>query len=213
KSAPRFNQILNPVTWVTRRRIRRTTAFRIDNERLNVSDPDVFRRDPLNLIRFFAVAEETGTFFHPSAVRLLRTSLRLIDDKLRNSPEANRIFLDLLTSRNNPEGTLRRMNEAGVLGRFIPEFGRVVSMMQFNMYHHYTVDEHLLRTVGQLSAIEKGQLAKALPLSTEIMRTIQDRKSTRLNSSHVKISYAVFCLKKKKKRALSQDLERTTIRA
>jgi len=145
--------------------------------RLNISDPDVFRRDPLNLIRFFAVAEETGTFFHPSAVRLLRTSLRLIDDKLRNSPEANRIFLDLLTSRNNPEGTLRRMNEAGVLGRFIPEFGRVVSMMQFNMYHHYTVDEHLLRTVGQLSAIEKGQLAKALPLSTEIIRTIQNRRA------------------------------------
>ena len=177
KSAPRINQLLNPVTWVTRRRIRRTTAFRIDNDRLNISDPDVFRRDPLNLIRFFAVAEETGTFFHPSAVRLLRTSLRLIDDKLRNSPEANRIFLDLLTSRNNPEGTLRRMNEAGVLGRFIPEFGRVVSMMQFNMYHHYTVDEHLLRTVGQLSAIEKGQLAKALPLSTEIIRTIQNRRA------------------------------------
>src|SRR5690606_9200740 len=107
KAAPHLN-LINPVTWVTRRRIRRTTDFRIDNERLNVTDPDVFKRDPVNLIRFFAVAEETGSFFHPSAVRLLRSSLRLIDDELRNNPEANRIFLNLLTSQQNPEATLRR---------------------------------------------------------------------------------------------------------
>jgi len=176
KAVPQLKKI-NPVTWVTRRRIRNKTDFRIDNERLNVSDPDVFKRDPVNLIQFFAVAEETGSFFHPSAVRLLRQSLRLIDDDLRNNPEANRIFLDLLTSKQNPEATLRRMNEVGVLGRFIPEFGRIVAMMQFNMYHHYTVDEHSLRTVGELSAIENGQLARELPLSTEIFGTIQNRRA------------------------------------
>ncbi|MCL4765588.1 MAG: [protein-PII] uridylyltransferase [Hyphomicrobiaceae bacterium] len=177
KSTPRLNRLFNPSTWASRRRIRRTTDFRFDYERLNVADADVFRRDPVNLIRFFAVAEETGSFFHPSAVRLLRSSLRRIDDGLRSDPEANRIFLDLLTSQNNPEATLRRMNEAGVLGRFIPDFGRVVSMMQFNMYHHYTVDEHLLRTVGQLRAIEEGQLAGTLPLSTEIVKSIQNRRA------------------------------------
>ena len=116
----------------------------------------MFKRDPVNLIRFFARAEQTGAFFHPNAVRLLRRSLRLIDDKLRNDPEANRIFLEMLCSDKNPEPTLRRMNEAGVLGRFVPEFGKVVSMMQFNMYHHYTVDEHLIRAVGVLSDIEHG---------------------------------------------------------
>src|SRR5690606_34530983 len=121
--------------------------------------------------------EKTGSFFHPNAIRVLRSSLRLIDDDLRNHPEANRIFLELLTSRNNPETTLRRMNEAGVLGRFIPEFGRVVSMMQFNMYHHYTVDEHLLRTVGQLSTIEEGRRAESLPLSTAIFSSIQSRRA------------------------------------
>ncbi len=177
KSAPRINALLRPVTWMTRRRIRRTTDFRIDNERLNVGDPDVFKRDPVNLIRFFAVAEETGSFFHPSAIRLLRSSLRLIDDELRNDPEANRIFLGLLTARNNPEATLRRMNETGVLGRFIPDFGHVVSMMQFNMYHHFTVDEHLLRTVGQLSAIEEGQIAGSVPLSAELIKTVQYRRA------------------------------------
>ena len=121
----------------------------------------MFKRDPVNLIRFFARAEQTDAFFHPNAVRLLRRSLRLIDDKLRNDPEANRIFLEMLCSDKNPEPTLRRMNEAGVLGRFVPEFGKVVSMMQFNMYHHYTVDEHLIRTVGVLSDIERGDGRRA----------------------------------------------------
>ena len=154
-----------------------TGDFRIDNGRLNVADADVFKRDPVNLIRFFARAEQTGAFFHPDAVRLLRRSLRLIDDKLRNDPEANRIFLDMLCSDKNPEPTLRRMNEAGVLGRFVPEFGRVVSMMQFNMYHHFTVDEHLIRTVGMLSDIEHGMAAEPHPLSTSIFKTIQNRRA------------------------------------
>jgi [protein-PII] uridylyltransferase len=177
KPSPGLVRLLNPLGWRARRRIRSTGDFRIDNGRLNVADAEVFKRDPVNLIRFFARAEETGAFFHPDAVRLLRRSLRLIDDKLRNDPEANRIFLDMLCSDKNPEATLRRMNEAGVLGRFVPEFGIVVSMMQFNMYHHFTVDEHLIRTVGMLSDIEHGDAAESHPLSTSIFKTIQNRRA------------------------------------
>jgi [protein-PII] uridylyltransferase len=177
KSSPGLTRFLNPLGWRTRRTIRATSDFRFDNGRLNVANADVFKRDPVNLIRFFARAEETNAFFHPDAVRLLRRSLRLIDDRLRNNPEANRIFLDLLCSATNSEPTLRRMNEAGVLGRFIPDFGRVVSMMQFNMYHHFTVDEHLIRTVGVLSDIERGDAAEPHPLSTQIVKTIQNRRA------------------------------------
>ncbi|MGE3064841.1 MAG: [protein-PII] uridylyltransferase [Hyphomicrobiaceae bacterium] len=177
KASPGIARLFNPLSWRTRRRIRQTTDFRIDNGRLNVADRDVFKRDPVNLIRFFAQAERTGAFFHPEAVRLLRSSGRLIDEKLRADRDANRIFLEMLTARTNPEATLRRMNEAGVLGRFIPDFGRVVSMMQFNMYHHYTVDEHLIRTVGAVSEIEHGRAVDALPLSTEIIGTIQNRRA------------------------------------
>ena len=176
-AAPRINRLLNPLSWTQRRKVRRKTEFRVDNERLNVADHEVFQRDPVNLIRIFAVAEEMGTFLHPNAQRLLRSSLRLIDDKLRSDPEANRVFIELLTTHAAPEATLRHMNESGVLGRFIPEFGQVISMMQFNMYHHYTVDEHLLRTVGELKAIEDGELVKTLPVSTEIFGTIQNRRA------------------------------------
>jgi [protein-PII] uridylyltransferase len=176
KSSPAFDTFFNPLSWMTRRQIRDKTDFRIDNGRMNIADPDVFKRDPVNLIRFFAQAENTNTFLHPNAIRQLRHSHRLIDDKVRADPEANRIFLKLLTGHVNPEATLRRMNEAGVLGRFIPEFGHVVAMMQFNMYHHYTVDEHLLRTVGVLTEIERGSFSGDLPLSTELIKSIQNRR-------------------------------------
>jgi len=177
KTSPMFDGLFSPTTWKLRRQIREKTDFRIDNGRMNIADAGVFQRDPVNLIRFFAQAENTSTFLHPNAIRLLRRSLRLIDGTLREDREANRIFLSLLTGHINPETTLRRMNEAGVLGRFIPEFGRVVAMMQFNMYHHYTVDEHLIRTVGMLANVEHGDAADDLPLSTELIKTIQNRRA------------------------------------
>ena len=177
KTSPPLSRMLNPINWRSRREVRQKTDFRIDNDRLNVADPQVFSRDPVNLIRFFAQAAKTGAHLHPQAIRLLRSSLRLADANLRNNAEANSIFLALLTSRTDPETTLRRMNQAGVLGKFLPEFGRVVAMMQFNMYHHYTVDEHLLRTLGNVTAIEDGELANELPLCSDVIHKISNRRA------------------------------------
>src|SRR6202030_2642989 len=101
-------------------------------------------------------------------------SLKLIDQTLRDNEEANRLFLEILTSKNDGETVLRRMNEAGVLGQFVPAFGRIVAMMQFNMYHHYTVDEHLLRCIGVLSDIEAAR-TEDTKLANELMRSIQPR--------------------------------------
>ncbi|MEZ5842845.1 MAG: [protein-PII] uridylyltransferase [Hyphomicrobiaceae bacterium] len=177
KSTQRLNALLNPLTWSMRRQVRRRTDFKIENERLDVADLAAFSRDPVNILRLFLQGQETGTHYHPNALRLIRRSLRLVDESLREDREANRVLLEILTARRSPEATLRRMSEAGVLGRFIPEFGSVISMMQFNMYHHFTVDEHLIRTVGELNAIEDGALASTLPLSTEIVPTITNRRA------------------------------------
>ena len=177
KRSPGLDALLRPGSWRLRRKVAKESDFQVDNGRLNVASPDVFKLDPVNLIRIFAQAEQYDMAFHPEAVRLLRRSLKLIDDKLRNNKEANRIFLEILTAKVNPEGALRRMNEAGVLGRFIPEFGRVVCMMQFNMYHHYTVDEHLLRTLGVLSRMDRGLEGEKHPLSTRIMGSIQNKRA------------------------------------
>jgi [protein-PII] uridylyltransferase len=77
--------------------------------------------------------------------------------------------MEVLTSVHHPEIVLRWMNEAGVFGRFVPDFGRVVAQMQFDMYHHYTVDEHSIRAIGLLAAIERGELKSDHPLSTAIL--------------------------------------------
>ena len=133
-----------------------TDDFVIDNNRINIARADVFRRDPVNLIRLFHLAQQHNLAFHPEAMRVATRSLKLIDKDVREDKEANRLFLEILTSKNDAETVLRRMNEAGVLGAFVHSFGRIVAMMQFNMYHHYTVDEHLIRCIGALNEIARG---------------------------------------------------------
>jgi [protein-PII] uridylyltransferase len=163
--------------WRRPRTIAGTRDFAIELDRVTVARRDAFERDPLNIIRLFWVAQHYGLAIHPDATRLVTQSLKLIDAKLRNAPEANQLFMEILTSHNTPETVLRRMNEAGVLGRFIPEFGRIVALMQFNMYHHYTVDEHLLRAVGILAEIDAGRSFDQHPLANEIMPKVGIRKA------------------------------------
>src|SRR3984885_522902 len=150
--------------------------FFVENGRLNVG-PSVFRTDPANILRLFHIADTREVDIHPHALRTVTRSLDLITDEVRNNPAANQAFLEVLTSRHDPERALRLMNEAGVLGRFIPEFGHAVGLMQFNMYHHYTVDEHLIRAVGNVAAIERGDLKLESPVSSEIIKRIQSRNA------------------------------------
>jgi [protein-PII] uridylyltransferase len=156
----------------SKRLVTESDDFVVDNNRINIADPDVFKRDPVNLIRLFHLAQKHNLAFHPDAMRVAARSLKLIDQDLRRNEEANRLFFEILTSANDAETVLRRMNEAGVLGAFVRAFGRIVAMMQFNMYHHYTVDEHLLRCIGVLSEIERGENPE-FRLASELMSTIQ----------------------------------------
>jgi [protein-PII] uridylyltransferase len=161
--------------WGTGRRA--LDGFVLDGERLAVPAEDFFKKDPVALVRLFHVAQQHDLDIHPRALRAVRQSLRLIDARLREDPEANRLFLDILTSKKNPETALRRMNEAGVFGRFMPDFGRVVAQMQYDMYHVYTVDEHTLFAIGILHQIETGQLKGELPVASAIMPTVVSRRA------------------------------------
>lgn len=144
-------------------------CYGIVHGRLTVADEAEFMRDPLNLLRIFQTALSSGYLLHPDAMRLIAANLHRIDDDLRGDPEANRLFLSLLLDHGNPERALRRMNEIGVLGAFIPEFGEIVAMMQFNLYHHYTVDEHIIQCISTLADIERGKLKEDLPVATRIL--------------------------------------------
>jgi [protein-PII] uridylyltransferase len=154
-----------------RRSLTETDDFVVDNNRINLARANVFKRDPVNLIRLFYLAQKHNVAIHPATMRTAARSLRLIDAKLRDDKEANRLFLEILTSKNEAETVLRRMNEAGILGEFVGAFGRIVAMMQFNMYHHYTVDEHLLRCIGVLNEIEHGENPD-MALASELVHTI-----------------------------------------
>ncbi len=160
-----------------RRALSGTLDFLIDHDRITVASDDVFQKDPVNLLRLFWFAAHQQLELHPDAKRLVTLSLRNIDAKLRHDPEANRLFLEILTARSIPEIVLRRMHETGVLGRFIPDFGRIQSMMQFSSYHHYTVDEHTLRAIGVLADIDAGRLKDEHPVANEIFPTLQNRRA------------------------------------
>ncbi|HEX5184014.1 MAG TPA: [protein-PII] uridylyltransferase [Allosphingosinicella sp.] len=159
-----------------KRRPRRLEGFVLDRGRLALPKDDFFREDPVRLVRIFALADLYGLEIHPMAMRAAARDAKLVDG-VRDDPRANALFLDTLTSPRDPETVLRWMNEAGVFGRFIPDFGRVVAQMQFDMYHHYTVDEHSLRAIGLLARIEKGALKEDHPLATAMFRHIASRRT------------------------------------
>ncbi|GGF03697.1 [protein-PII] uridylyltransferase [Stappia taiwanensis] len=178
KAPQPLSRLIGQLTGRNRRRrlVKGFPEFVIDNGRLNLASESAFEKDPVNLIRLFALAERHSAMLHPEMLKRVRRSLKLIGPKMREDPEANRLFLQVLTSRSDPETLLRKMNETGVLGRFLPDFGKVVAMMQFSMYHHYTVDEHLIRSIGVLGEIERGEAGDDHPLATDLIRTIQNRK-------------------------------------
>src|SRR5882724_6336579 len=171
KPVPVLDRVMARFKPRPRRIVLDSDDFVVDHNRINIADAGAFRRDPVNLIRLFRLAQKHNLAFHPDAMRTASRSLKLIDQKVREDKQANSLFFEILTS-DGAEVVLRRMNEAGVLGRFVRAFGRIVAMMQFNMYHHYTVDEHLLRCIGILADIEAGGNDEFI-VASDLMRKIR----------------------------------------
>ena len=160
-----------------RPRARELKGYKVFGGRIAAPADDWFESDPVRLIEVFQLAEEHGYELHPETLRMVARDVKCIDAGVRADPRANAAFLALLTGRNDPETVLRWMNEAGVFGRFVPDFGRVGAQMQFDMYHQYTVDEHTIRAIGLLAKIERGELAEDHPLSAEIVPKLASRRS------------------------------------
>ncbi|MCC7260413.1 MAG: [protein-PII] uridylyltransferase [Alphaproteobacteria bacterium] len=150
-------------------------GFPIDGHRLALESEAQLRADPVSFIRFFYVAVQNGLDVHPKALQMMQRNLRFVDARLRVNPDANALFMDILVRSKKPATILRKMSEAGVLGKFIPDFGRVVAMMQYNMYHVHTVDEHTLTAISILNDIEQGKLKDSLPIASEMIHKITDR--------------------------------------
>lgn len=150
-------------------------GFIVEGERLSVKSEDEFAREPIRMLKLFAIAQKYNYDVHPHALQQVGRNLNAVAG-LRDDPKAGALFLEMLLSKRGPEVTLSRMNEVGLLGRFIPEFGRIVGQMQFNMYHIYTVDEHTIVALGILAGIDNGKYAEEMPLATEIAKRISSRR-------------------------------------
>ena len=172
KFAARGSRFGLPTLW---RRPRKLMGFVLERGRLALPNDNFFAEDPVRLIELFQLADLHRLAIHPLAMRTATRDAKLVDE-VRKDPRANALFLDVLTSPRDPETVLRWMNEAGVFGRFVPDFGRVVGQMQFDMYHHYTVDEHSIRAIGLLSQIEQGDLKEDHPLATGVFKKVVSRR-------------------------------------
>ena len=152
-------------------------GYRVFAGKIAAPSDDWFRKDPVRLIEIFQLAEANSLEIHPETMRIADRDNALIKAAVRTDERANALFLELLAGRNDPEMVLRWMNEAGVFGRFVPDFGRVNAQMQFDMYHHYTVDEHTIRAIGLLNRIEKGELVADHPRSSRLIHRVNSRRA------------------------------------
>ena len=153
-----------------------TPGFFIDGGRLSIDSPNVLQK-PANVIKLFEIAERRDLDVHPAALGEAARRARALTPAWRRDEDARETFLKIVESPRHPAAALRLMNEAGVLGRFVPEFGRIVAQMQFNMYHHYTVDEHTLQAIETMSEIERGAHGDRHPLATSIFPKIINRRA------------------------------------
>ena len=145
--------------------------FGMRGELLEASSDDLYERHPAALLETFVLLQQHHELKGISAgtLRALWRGRRLIDDKFRRTAEHRDLFMRILKSPSRVHRELRRMNEYGVLGRYLPEFGRVVGQMQHDLYHVYTVDEHILKVVRNLRRFAVPELAHEFPLCSRLM--------------------------------------------
>ena len=145
-----------------------------------------FDNEPIQMLRILQVARDRNLELHPLAVRsLIQNERRAVE--LRGNPKAAALFMDLMCGREpdhhraslHPDGArwLSVMNETGFLGRFIPDWARIVGQMQFDTYHVFTVDEHTIEAVRVLNMMERGELAQIAPVASSLVDHLQSRRA------------------------------------
>jgi [protein-PII] uridylyltransferase len=148
--------------------------FQVRNDYLEVASEDVFARHPSAILELFRLMQD-----HPglrgvraTTIRALGRHLWLIDEEFRQNPRNHRLFLDLLRAPTGVTHEFRRMNLYGVLGRYVPAFGRVVGRMQYDLFHAYTVDAHTLFVLRNLRRLRLPRFEHEFPDLSRLMATL-----------------------------------------
>ena len=135
-----------------------------------------FRAEPLQMLRMLQVARDRHLQLHPLAIRALIRHERQASE-LRGDPDAAALFMDLLTAGQDGARWLHVLNESGFLGRYIPDWARIVGQMQFDTYHVFTVDEHTIEAVRVLDTLDRGELSDVAPIASGLMEDLQSRRA------------------------------------
>lgn len=151
------------------------TDFKLLGNRVDFADREAALRDPKSFLQLFQIADQLGVDVHPDALTLATRNNKLIHSRNRVDPGMIEVFLEILLDSNNLGLALNRLNEAGVLGRFLPEFGGIVAQTQFNMYHHYTVDEHTIRAMDHIACMDRGE--DGFGLAKQLYEKIDNRRA------------------------------------
>ena len=149
--------------------------FQLVGNRVNFADTDLVLKDPKVLLKLFQIADKSALDVHPDALTFATRNTKIINAKNRSQADMVEVFLEILLDSDKLGLTLNRLNEAGVLGRFLPEFGGIVAQTQFNMYHHYTVDEHTIRAMEYISNMDKGE--DGFGLAKQLYGKIENRRA------------------------------------
>ena len=171
-----FNKPLR-MSFLSFKKRKNITPFRLEVGRLFSYEREILTENPINIIKLFYISHINNIDIHPKTLRQITSLRKLINLKVRQNVEANKMFLNILTSDKDPTRTLRLMNEANILGQFIPEFQKIVGLMQFNMYHSYTVDEHTIFTISNLHSLRSGKFSDFAPLTSSAILEIKSYKS------------------------------------
>ncbi len=155
-----------------------TEHFVLCNGYLRVTDPQLFAREPGWLLRVFLLMAQTpqAQGIHSDTIRALRDQRHLINADFRSNPENNRIFMQLLSNRTRVVSELTRMMRYGILGRYIPEFGHIIGLMEHDLLHIYTVDEHSFRMMRFLRHLRFGEVRERFPIASRLIHRVQKKE-------------------------------------
>ena len=146
------------------------SRFQVRNHYIEVTHPQVFKRTPFALMEIFLLMAQHNEIrgVRADTIRLLRDHRHLIDDDFRADIRNTSLFIELLRCREGIHRNLRRMNRYGILGRYLPEFGRIIGQMQHDLFHIYTVDAHTLNVIKHLRKLGRPDYQERYPLAWKI---------------------------------------------
>ena len=148
--------------------------FQIRNDFIEVKNRQVFRKYPLALLEVFLLLQQNQHIkgVRASTVRLIRESLGLIDDDFRKDIKSQSLFLEIIRQPRRVGHELRRMHKYGVLGAYMPEFAKIEGLMQFDLFHIYTVDEHILFVIRNMRRFGLDEYREKYPLCRQVLEQI-----------------------------------------